>query len=190
LLMITWLKKNWLNSLFGILILLMLFYPPAKVWVLQRLMDTGIFNRSANEDASYEAQPMQFSSANGKLITTSALKGKVVFINIWATWCPPCLAELPSIQKLYDRYKADSNVVFVLADADNKVAASSAFLDKRSINLPVYGINSALDPNLYSGTLPTTIILDREGKLMLNHAGIGRYDTESIYRMIDQQLKP
>ena len=167
----------------------MLFYPPAKVWVLQRIMDTGVFNASANEGVARKAEPMIFKNADGGLLTTESLKGKIVFINFWASWCPPCLAEMPSIQKLFDHYRTDSRIVFIMADADNKVVESTSFLRKRFIDLPVYSTHSNIDPSLFEGTLPTTVILDKQGMVILNHRGIGRYDTRNIYEILDRELK-
>jgi thiol-disulfide isomerase/thioredoxin len=114
-------------------------------------MDTGLFNASANEDVTRKAEPMIFKNADGELLTTESLKGKIVFINFWASWCPPCLAEMPSIQKLFDHYRNDSRIVFIMADADNKVVESTSFLRKRSIELPVYSTHSDIDPSLYKG---------------------------------------
>ena len=183
----SWLQKNLVNILLAGFILLVLLYTPAKVWVLQRIMDTGLLNASVDKPL-VEARPMTFRNPDGELISTEKLKGKIVFINFWATWCPPCLAELPSIQNLYDRYKDDNRVVFIIADVDNKVAESISFLNKRSIQLPVYAPAGTMDPALYQGTLPTTLILDKEGKVLLKHSGIGRYDTPAIIELLDGEL--
>ena len=170
------------------LVIVMLFYTPAKVWMLQRIMDTGLFNASTT-DKIRKAGPMTFKNAEGELISTERLHGKVVFINFSATWCPPCLAEMPSIQNLYTHYKNDNRIIFIMADADNKLAESTSFLRKRSIDLPVYTIYGTIDPALYQGTLPTTLIVNKEGKVILHHTGIGRYDTRSIYELLDRELK-
>jgi thiol-disulfide isomerase/thioredoxin len=166
---------------------LMLFYAPAKVFVLQRLMDTGMFNTSANEKRENTA-PIIFKNHHGALISTESLKGKVVFINFWATWCPPCLAELPSIQNLYNRFKNDNRVVFIMADMDHKINESTNFLLNRSIDLPVYSPHSIPDQKIYDGTLPTTLILDKEGMTILRHSGIGRYDTPSIIQLMENEV--
>jgi len=183
----SWLQKNLVNILLAGFILLVLLYTPAKVWVLQRIMDTGLLNASVDK-TNVEAMPMTFSNPDGELISTKTLKGKIVFINFWATWCPPCLAELPSIQNLYNRYKDDKRIVFIMADVDNKVAESISFLNKRSIELPVYAPSGVMDPALYQGTLPTTLILDKEGKVLLKHSGIGRYDTPAIIELLNGEL--
>lgn len=185
----SWVKKNWINIALGGFIGVMLFYPPAKVWVLQRIMATGVFNASPNDGTTSIAAPMVFKNADGEIVSTENLKGKIVFINFWASWCPPCLAEMPSIQNLYNHYRNEPRIVFIMADADNKVNESIDFLRKRSIELPVYSMYSSIDPSLYKGTLPTTVILDKQGRVILNHSGIGRYDTDKIFELLEQQLK-
>jgi len=155
--------------------------------MLQRLMDTGLFNASAN-NKEVKAAPMIFKTRDGELISTENLKGKIVFINFWATWCPPCLAEMPSIQNLYNRFKNDKRIVFIMADVDHKLKESTSFLSKRSIDLPVYEPHSLPGNALYDGTLPTTLIIDKEGMVLLHHSGIGRYDTPSIIKLLEDEI--
>jgi thiol-disulfide isomerase/thioredoxin len=184
----SWLKKNWLNTALTSFVLLILFYPPAKVWMLQRLIGTGFFNVHS-ADKLVKAKQMIFRNEKGDLIATESLEGKIIFINFWATWCAPCLAELPSIQNLYNRYRNDNRIVFIMADADNRLVESSLFLRKRAIQLPVFSMYSHIDASLYSGTLPTTLILDKNGMIILHHKGIGRYDTAEMYELLDRHLK-
>lgn len=183
----TWIRKNWFNLILAAFIGLMLFYPPAKVWVLQRVMDTGVFNAGAEESPTYTALPMKFQSASGDILSTEELRGKIVFINYWATWCPPCLAELPSIQTLYNKYRNDPAFVFIMADADGNLEKSIPFLKKRSLDLPVFKPVGEPDPTLYKGSLPTTIVLDKSGRVLISHSGVGRYDTKKIYQLLDEQ---
>lgn len=180
-----WIRKNWINIIFAVFIGLMLFYPPAKVWVLQRVMDTGLFNPGAEKNPTYKARPMQFESAAGDTLNTEQLKGKIIFINYWATWCPPCLAEMPSLQNLYNKYRNDPRYVFVMADADGNLQRSIPFLAKKNMDLPVYRPLGEPDPDLYKGTLPTTIVLDTAGRVLISHSGVGKYDTEKFYKMLD-----
>jgi thiol-disulfide isomerase/thioredoxin len=183
----SFLRKQWLNIILAGFILLMLFYTPAKVFMLQRLMDTGLFNASANKEL-VKAAPMIFKTKDGELISTETLKGKIVFINFWATWCPPCLAEMSSIQNLYDRFRNDKRVVFIMADVDHKLIESTNFLSKRSIDLPVYEPHTLPGDALYNGTLPTTVIIDKQGMVLLHHSGLGRYDTPSIMNLLEDEL--
>ena len=90
-----------------------------------------------------------------------SLKGKVVFINYWATWCPPCIAEMPSLQKLYSEYKDKAVFLFVANDEPDKVGY---FMREKGFNFPVYFQVSEPAEELRSKSLPTTFIINSEGR--------------------------
>ena len=74
---------------------------------------------------------MQLKDEKGASISLEDLKGKVVFINFWATWCSPCIAEMPTIQSLYENFKNDDEVKFVILEVDgNQEKAKNYFNDK------------------------------------------------------------
>jgi thiol-disulfide isomerase/thioredoxin len=85
-------------------VIVLLFVPSAKLCYCG-LMKTGLFQPEVSSSTSkpIQVKDIGFRDAKGKTVTLSALKGKVVFINFWATWCPPCMAEMPSINTLYQK---------------------------------------------------------------------------------------
>ncbi|MFT3935407.1 MAG: TlpA disulfide reductase family protein [Chitinophagaceae bacterium] len=164
--------------------------PNAKAFLLKGLLGTGIFNASTSKQA-IDTNPdalagISFINSQGERISISDLKGKTVFINFWATWCPPCVAEMGGINALYNRLKDNPQIVFVLVDADGDLKQSQAFMQKHQYNLPLYSISSAVPEALYSGTLPTTLVVDANGKLIKKHEGIANYNTDA---MVDFLLK-
>ena len=131
------------------------------------------------------APAMVVQSADGKTIYLQQQKGKVVFINFWATWCPPCLAEMPTVNEFYQKVKKDSNIVFLTVDVDNRLNNSSAFMKNQGYQMPVYGGNlDALPSTFYSGTIPTTLVIDKRGLVVFNHAGKASYDGDEFARFI------
>lgn len=180
-------KKYWANALIITSIALLLFVPESKVWVLRRLMDLGLFRVNAQRDkpvAGKDSATVElfFTGTDNKTVSTTALKGKVVFINYWATWCPPCLAEMPSINELYNKLRQDSNFIFITADADGNLQNSMQFMQKNNYSLPLYKPTGNIPENIFSGTLPTTIILDAGGHIANRNEGIENYNTP---KMID-----
>ncbi|MDR0228105.1 MAG: TlpA family protein disulfide reductase [Flavobacteriaceae bacterium] len=128
-----------------------------------------------------------FIDANGKKVTLSSLKGKVVFVNFWATWCGPCIQEMPSIQALKNKMKK-KNVVFLLVDIDGKYDKSKAFMDKKGFDLPVY-IPGGNIPSTYLGTsIPTTVIFDKKGNMIQRIVGGVDYDSKEVEEFMNKVL--
>eukprot|EP00744_Colponema_vietnamica_P034011 GILI01056897.1.p1 GENE.GILI01056897.1~~GILI01056897.1.p1 ORF type:complete len:268 (+),score=1.53 GILI01056897.1:80-805(+) len=124
----------------------------------------------------------------GRIVDLGELNGKVVFLNFWATWCPPCLAEMPSVNKLYEQYKTDAEVVFLLEDADNDFTKAQAYMDRKSYQLPVYNAITAVPETIFKGSLPTTIVFDKMGRISFKGEGAANYNSPKFIAFI-QQLK-
>ncbi|MEO5593958.1 MAG: TlpA disulfide reductase family protein [Chitinophagaceae bacterium] len=176
-------RKNVVSIILVCFIGVLLFVPNAKAYLLKGLLSTGIFNASTKKETNVNTTKpadISFTDKNGNRINTYNLKGKIIFINFWATWCPPCIAEMASINALYNKLKTDPRFVFILADADSNLAQSIAFMDNHQYNLPVYQIAGPISADLFSGSLPTTLIIDTKGNLVQRHEGIANYDTREM----------
>ncbi|WP_233266090.1 TlpA family protein disulfide reductase [Myroides fluvii] len=129
-----------------------------------------------------------FLDSTGKKVSLSALQGKVVFVNFWATWCPPCIKEMPSILALKEKMK-NKDVVFLLVDIDGNYEKAKAFMDKRNLDLPVY-IPAATISSTYLGTsIPTTVIFDKKGNMIQRIVGGVDFASEEVEKFMDQVLK-
>lgn len=117
---------------------------------------------------------------DGKTVAFESLKGKVIFLNIWATWCPPCIAEMPNIHSLYK--KMDPNkVAFVMLSVDEGgMAKVKKFIDKKGYTFPVYMPASEFPQEFYSNAIPTTFIISPQGKIVTKHEGMAEYDTKEV----------
>lgn len=188
----TW--SNVSNAFFVVFILAMIFIPEVKALTIQGLMKVGLFQADVPEtndetSATFRIPPgVIFRDADGKMIDLAAQKDKVIFINFWATWCPPCIAEMPSINELYQTFKDDSNVLFVMADMDDNFAKADAFMQKKGLDLPVYSAVNALPQEMYTGTLPTTVIIDQSGNMVFHHEGTADYSNPKIKQFIRKLL--
>ncbi len=176
-------RKNGGTIILILFILLFAFNPDAKAWVLDKLIHTGLFKM----DTKNENIISQSSTANlllkkddGSLLNTTDLKGKVVFINFWATWCPPCRAEMPSIQGLYNKLKNDDRFVFIMVDADGDIKKSKQFLNKNKYDMPLYIAVEEIPTQFLRGSIPTTVILDAKGNMVQRHEGMANYDTPEM----------
>jgi len=185
----TTLKKNAANILLIGFVMIMVFVPSAKSWVLQQLVSVGLFKATIKKEGVNAMTPenssFYYSDAAGNAATTAGLKGKVVFINFWASWCPPCQAEMPSLEGLYKKLKDDNRFVFLFINEDEDKEKAKTYLEKNNYTFPVYSKAGPVPNEMYSGSLPTTLVLNKEGKVVLKKEGMAGYDTESFI----QQLK-
>lgn len=192
-----WLKKNWSTAILLVFFIILLVSPEAKAWLMRQIVSTGLLNSKIEEKQSPEkgetkkTETVEFSvkDESGKIITTSQLKGKVIFINFWASWCPPCRAEFPSIQKFYNKYKSHPDMVFVTVNLDDDIAAGKMYLKKENFNVPFLVPDGNIPNEYYNGSLPTTVVLDKKGMIRLHHAGMADYSNTTFYEQIDGLLK-
>ncbi len=95
---------------------------------------------------------------------------KPVYLNFWATWCPPCVHELPYIEKMYKKYGTKVN--FVLVPLNDKQDDVAAFIKKEHLNLPVYYADvDKIDRSYDLQAIPVSIIIGKDGKILARHVG-------------------
>ncbi|NNU33095.1 TlpA family protein disulfide reductase [Mucilaginibacter sp. S1162] len=184
--------RNLLNGVFAAVIIILLISAPAKALLIKGLMKIGFF-----QPVLTSAKPVQpgsdlnFVNEKGQSLSLSSLKGKVVVINFWAPRCPPCIAEMSSINQLYLQLKPDTNIVILPVDADNNFGKSLPFMAKNKYVLPVYNTASQIPDVLFAGSLPTTIIIDRSGVIVFRHEGPADYtNKEFVKYLIDLSKTP
>lgn len=182
-------KRIW-NIIIWALVLTLLFVPQTRVFIQQQFMKLGFFKpklESVAVDDSVQntttpalKSAVSFKDEQGKIYNVEELKGKVVFVNFWATWCPPCKAEMPSIQKLYDKFKNNENVVFLLVEIENNLDGANQFLAQEHLSLPIAYPNSNIPEEWLSGAIPTTVILNKKGELVSKEEGMRDYSAQSV----------
>jgi len=181
------LKKNWGNVLI-IILLALLFIPqtgmPMKVY-FNRLL---AFSPSEIKEASRETLTdynWQLSSLNATTKDFTASEGNVVVINLWATWCPPCVAEMPSLQKLYDAY--GDRVDFYFVSTERKETLEK-FLLKKGYELPIYRPLGKAPNQLDTNSLPTTYVLSKSGEIVMNRSGAADWNSDKVHAVLDGLL--
>ncbi len=192
-----WLSfSNTLTVAMLVFIVAMLVNPNVKAYVIQGLMKVGLFQPSvpskdvivAQTNLENAAPNVVFANASGERIQLADLKGKVVFINFWATWCPPCIAEMPSINSLYKKYESNNNIIFLMVDADGDLKKSVNFISKGGFDLPVYIPASEIPESMFGSSLPTTVVLNKQGQIVFHHEGSADYQNAGFIEFIEGLL--
>lgn len=131
---------------------------------------------------------LKFKDEKGNIVSLHSLKGKVVFINLWATWCPPCIREMPSIDELRKTFKDNEDLVFLMVDVDGNIEKAANFMKNKKFDLPVHIRASEIPRELFNGSIPTTIIIDKQNKIAGRHIGGADYASPKIIEIIKELL--
>lgn len=134
---------------------------------------------------SPEVRQWEISDLSGKTVRFDQLLDKPVFVNFWATWCPPCNAELPGIHDLYEQYKNKVNFVFLSDEAPGIIKAF--ILNHQYQDMPFYRYNG-VPKDFFSNSIPATFIISREGKVVLEKRGAARWDSDRVKTLLNKLL--
>ncbi|MGI9527296.1 MAG: TlpA family protein disulfide reductase [Weeksellaceae bacterium] len=184
--MIKFIKKRWADVLIGVFILLMLLPQtrmPVQVFI-QRLISFSPNTISKDKQEKLLDYSLTFSDQENNVYSLENDKGKVIVINFWATWCPPCVAEMPSFSNLYQDYKDDVSFYFITQDEWSRV---NTFEDKRNYALPYYQLLKPSDQLQYT-SLPTTYVIGKEGNILINKVGVADWESDGMRSFLDQAL--
>ena len=120
---------------------------------------------------------------NGGTVNLQGLRNKKLFVNLWATWCPPCRREMPSIKKLYQSVDT-SKVAFVMISLDDQFDKAKKYVQDQKLKLPVYYPAESLPPLFNVEGIPATFIFDEKGSLIKRIDGSADYDTKEYREML------
>ena len=123
------------------------------------------------------------TDANGKTIDLSSFKGRKVFVNLWATWCPPCRAEIPSIEKLAGKVDK-SKAVFIMLSLDENFEVAKQFAKAQNLKVPVYYPAEKLPALFNTDGIPATFIFNEAGDLIKQNNGADDYNTDPYLQLL------
>ena len=185
-------KKNISNIIFFAFIIF-LFTPyglPVRATLIKGVsfITTRVFSMEIdkNKREKLSSYDWQLIDLKGDRVNLNEFKDKVIIVNYWATWCPPCIAEMPSLQGLYDDYK--SKVVFLFVANDEKEKVEKFVIDKNH-SIPIYFQISQAPPQMQSNSLPTTYIINRSGEIVVNKTGAADWDSKKVKDLLDELIQ-
>jgi thiol-disulfide isomerase/thioredoxin len=156
------------------------------------VLKTGLLDAEV-ESTKSEDFDYQFTIKNlsGNKFPFDKYKGKVVFINLWATWCGPCRAEMAGIQKLYSSIASDSiEFVMLSLDRDTDQEKVIKYVNTKGFTFPVYLPSGRLTQQLTVPSIPTTFVIGRDGKIAAKEVGTTNFNTEKFKKFLRQLNEP
>ncbi len=171
----------------GLLIALSLLLMAVGAWlVLDQRQQVAEQAQPAAATAARQAPDFVLQTADGATVRLSDLRGKVVLLNFWATWCPPCKAEMPDLNALHEEHGATRDFMVLGINMEESAAEVAAFAGPRKLTFPLL-----LDPDgtvssgLYAiRSLPTSLIIDREGNI--RDSWMGQISREAMEARLQQ----
>ncbi|MBA4275727.1 MAG: thiol-disulfide oxidoreductase [Flavobacterium sp.] len=181
-------KKTIQNIAFMAFLALLLFSPIGTFVKVQinRLLAFSPKTIAITDQKKLSTYQWQLMDKNGKTVSLEEYKGKIIFVNFWATWCPPCIAEMPSMQRLYDDYQDKIVFLFVTTDSFKK---ANSFLVKENLNLPIVQPVSNPPLEMESSTIPATYVVDQESNVVVAKIGAADWNSDSFREKLDILLK-
>lgn len=182
--------KPWLSA---IVIVLILRYTGALGGISSlansALMKVGVMDYNPTEPSLAEEFNYNFrlKDLEGNLVDFAAYKGKVVVINLWATWCAPCRVEMPSIQSLHSKIDSE-NIEFVILslDRDSDFNKVKKYIEKNSFTFSVFTPHGYLADQLQADVIPTTLVLNKAGQIVNRKTGATNFDTKQFKKYLEQ----
>lgn len=158
------------------------------IGTLQRAMLwTGFFDADTSQIATTKGPHLTnrdynfaLEDADGSQTTFADRKGEVLFVNVWASWCPPCVAEMPTIETLYEAVGQNPNISFIMLSMDQNREKAVSFMENRGFAMPYHFPQSPLPVKLQSQYLPTTYVISKKGQIVYQKEGIADYSSPNF----------
>ncbi|MBI5874919.1 MAG: redoxin domain-containing protein [Deltaproteobacteria bacterium] len=150
--------------------------------------DAGVVRIGDKKPVS--APDFTLSALDGKKVSLKDFKGKAVFLNFWATWCPPCTIEMPSMEALHKRFK-DKGLVVIAVNSEEGEKKVSKFIKKKGYTfLVLLDSDGSVSSDSYRAIgFPTTYLIDRQGMVVGKAEGAREWDSKESFRLIEEILK-
>lgn len=150
------------------------------------ILKTGIMQPSINENPTDVANyDFMLIDQQGERKSFKDYEGKVVFINFWATWCPPCIAEMPDINDMFKEMNG-KEIEFVFISLDDDFQKAKDFVKKKGYDFPIFQLASPLPQVYESSAIPTTYVISPEGKIVVTKSGMAKYNTRKFKQFLEK----
>ena len=169
------------------------YYKDLSVMYLNEVIEAPKLEPPSAQDMKvttidFDSNVLQFSDLENNIFTLQNFKGKNLFINYWATWCNPCLAEMPYMAELYENYKDEEDIIFLYLSREKlEVIKNYIPKDESLQQLPIYKIITD-DEFFATSGIPTTFIINSDGEVIVKDLGSAFWNDESVFKFIDNLI--
>ena len=169
------------------------YYKDLSIMYLNEVIEAPKLEAPSAEDIKvttidFDSNMLQFSDLEGNIFTIQNFKGKNLFINYWATWCNPCLAEMPYMAELYEKYKDEKDIIFLYLSREKLETIKNYIPKDESLQqLPIYKIITD-DEFFATSGIPTTFIVNSDGEVIVKDLGSAFWNDESVFKFIDNLI--
>ena len=169
------------------------YYKDLSVMYLNEVIEAPKLEPPSAQDMKvttidYDSNVLQFSDLENNIFTIQDFKGKNLFINYWATWCNPCLAEMPYMVELYENYKDEEDIIFLYFSREKlEIIKNYIPKDESLQQLPIYKIITD-DEFFATSGIPTTFIINSDGEVKVKGLGSAFWNDESVFKFIDNLI--
>ena len=151
------------------------------------VMQPSVEQKGNEQKMSPEDFKWQINTIEGNPILFKSFEGKVIFLNFWATWCPPCVGEMPEIQGLYDFYKDNTNIAFIMVSNEEPEPVKN-FIEKRNYTFPVYTSKYRAPEIFYSQSIPVTFLIAKDGRIVIREVGATKWNGKKMRTIIESLI--
>jgi thiol-disulfide isomerase/thioredoxin len=169
------------------------YYKDLSIMYLNEVIEAPKLEAPSAEDMKvtsidFDSNMLQFSDLENNIFTIQNFKGKNLFINYWATWCNPCLAEMPYMAELYEKYKDEEDIIFLYLSREKLETIKDYIPKDESLQqLPIYKIVTD-DEFFATSGIPTTFIVNSDGEVIVKDLGTAFWNDESVFKFIDNLI--
>jgi len=176
-------------DIFFTALIISMIFPASRKAVQATFIRYSMFQPRESEEVVFVSDSnldWEVEDLEGNRLNMLDLRGRPVFLNFWATWCPSCIAEMPSVQRLYDEY--GDRIAFVLVSREEAQMLLD-YLQRKKYTVPVYVLKGSVPQVFYSQKIPMTYLISDNGKIVMKKQGPARWDGKRVKDLLNSMLE-
>lgn len=167
------------------------WHKPLIVQLQRAMIYTGLLSPDISQPpvvTNHGVYDLTLRDEDSNLRMLSEFRGKVIFINFWATWCPPCRAEMPGINSLFSKMQ-DRNLEYIILTTERDFGKAMEYKANEGFDFPIYQLAGKLPAVYQESAIPRSYVVSRDGRLIMEHTGLADYDSRKFREFLKKALE-